>query len=328
MRPLNEQVMVITGASSGIGRATARKAAASGARLVLAARSVEALTATLQEITGCGGQAVAVPTDVSDFAQVDALGRHAIEQFGRIDTWVNNAGVAVYAEFARTTPEEFRRVIDVNLMGEVYGTMVALTHMREAGGVIVNVASIDADRAMPLVSAYSAAKAGVRGFSEALRVELEHDGVPVHVEVIKPASIDTPLFQHAETKLGVVPKPIPPVYDPDLVADTILRAATHPGRAVYVGGAAAGVGLMEKVAPRLLDVGFNLFGWSEQRTDVPKSPDAPNNLFAPEAGSGAIRGDWDGSAFSPYTWLKLHPNVGRAALAVGVAGLAFSLARR
>lgn len=282
-------------------------------------------------IEAVGGRALLMPVDVSDYEQVRALGRQTMDEFGRIDTWVNNAGVALFGEFAALTPAEFRRVIDVNLMGEVHGTLVALDHMRERGGTIVNVASVDAERAMPLQSAYSAAKAGVKAFSEALRVELEHDNVPVQVAVIKPASIDTPLFRHAMTKMGVAPKPLPPVYDPDLVAETILHAATHPSRDLAVGGAAAGITVMEKMAPALLDRELKQVAWAAQRTDVPKPADGPNNLFHGEAGPGAIRGGWGGSVFSPYTWLEIHPNVGRAALglaAATVAGLALDRLRR
>ena len=328
MLPLDQQVIVITGASSGIGRATAIAAAKRGARLALAARGAEALATTLEEIEAVGARALVMPVDVSDVEQVRGLGRQTMDQFGAIDTWVNNAGVALFAEFARTTPEEFRRVIDVNLMGEVYGSLVALEHMRERGGTIVNIASVDAERAIPLQAAYSAAKAGVKAFSEALRVELEHDGVPVQVAVIKPASIDTPLFQHAMTKLGVEPKPLPPVYDPNLVAETILHAATHSTRDLYVGGAAAGLTAMEKTAPGLLDWELKQVAWAAQRTDTPKEPTAPNNLFHGEMGPGAIRGGWGGSGFSPYTWLELHPNVGRAALGLAVAGLALTRLRR
>lgn len=332
MRPLQEQVIVITGASSGLGRATALRAARQGARLALAARGAEALATTMREVEAAGGRALVLPVDVADAEQVRNLGRQTVDEFGRIDTWVNNAGVALYGEFATLTPEEFARVIAVNLLGEVYGTMVALEVMRrqEEGGTIVNVASVDAERAIPLQSADSAAKAGVKAFSEALRVELEHERVPVRITVVKPASLDTPLFAHAMTKLGVAPKPLPPVYDPELAASAILHAATHPTRDLDVGGAAAALTLMEETAPGLLDWELKEVGWKTQRTDTPKAPTAPNNLFHGEAGPGAIHGGWDGSGFSPYTWLALHPNIGRAALGMGAAvaaGLGLALAR-
>ncbi len=191
----------------------------------------------MQEIAAGGGTAFAVQTDVADFAQVEALGRRAVERFGRIDTWVNNAAVSVYGEFVQISPEEFRRVIEIDLMGQVYGAKVALHHMRgQPGGSIINNASGLADRSVLLQSAYCAAKHGLKGFGDALRVELDHAGVPIQVVTIKPAPIDTPFFQHAETKMGVEPRPVPPVYAPELVAEAILHAATHPTRDLPVGG--------------------------------------------------------------------------------------------
>ncbi len=331
MQPLAEQVIVITGASSGIGRLTAVEAAQRGARVAIAARGADALEATRRDIEAQGGQVLAVPTDVADFAQVEELGRRTIERFGRIDTWVNNAAVTIYGEVTQVTPEEFRQVIDVDLMGQVHGAMVALTHMRrqEGGGTIVNVSSGLGDRAVPLQAAYCAAKHGVNGFSEALRVELEHAGVPVGVTVIKPASIDTPFFHHARTKMGVAPKPVPPVYDPTLVAEAILHAATHPVRGLPVGGASASMSLMEKLSPRLLDWQLRFAGYPTQQEDRPKTAAAPDNLFVGSTGPGSVRGGYDGRRVSLYTWLRLRPLMRQAALAaVAVAGIVTARTRR
>ncbi len=324
-RPLDQQVIVITGASSGIGRCTAIEAGRRGAKVVLAARGAEALETARQEVEAAGGEALVVPTDVADFGQVEALGRRAVERFGRIDTWFNNAGISVHAEFAQTTPEEFRRIVDVNLMGEVYGAMVALRHMGEAGGTIVNMASVEADRALPLHAAYAAAKHAVEGFSEALRVELEHAGSPVRVSVIKPASIDTPFFQHERTKTGVQPRPVPPVYDPRLVAEAVLHAAVRPTRELTVGGFGAVLGTSEKLSPRLVDLQLRLAGYPAQQTEEPKAEAAPDNLFAASPGPGAIRGGWDGRRASLYTTLQLRPGLRRAALGgAALAGLALA----
>ena len=331
MRPLAEQVIVITGASSGIGRATALVAARRGARLALAARGAEALEETQREVEALGAEAIAAPIDVADYSEVEALGRQTVERFGRIDTWVNGAAVTIYGEFVSISPDEFRRVIEVNLLGAVHGAMVALARMRDqdGGGTIVNISSALGDRAAPLQAAYSAAKHGLNGFSEALRVELEHGRVPVRVAVIKPASIDTPFFQHARTKMGVAPKPMPPVYDPDLVAEAILHAATHAVRELPVGGASAGLSTLEKIAPRLIDRQLTLAGYRVQQADEPKPATAPDNLFAGSTGPGAIRGGYDGRRFSLYTWLKLHPFVRPVVLgAAALAGVAVARGRR
>lgn len=328
-RPIGEQVMVITGASSGIGRATAIMAGGLGAKVVLAARGRDALEAARQEVATAGGEALAVPTDVADAAQVTELGRRAVERFGRIDTWVNNAGVSAYGVFAASPPDEFRRVIEVNLIGVANGARAALDHLSAEGGTIVNVASALADRAVPLQAAYCASKHGIKGFSDALRVELEHDNVPVGVAVIKPSSMDTPLFHHAQTRMGVMPRPFPPTYDPDLVAEAILYAATHPVRELAVGGAAVGLGLLQRLSPRLLDAQLRLAGFRAQQTDHPKGADAPDNLAAGAPGPGSVRGGYGGRRFSLATWLALHPAAGRGILAgTAVAGLLTSRRRR
>jgi len=328
VRPLSEQVIVITGASSGIGRATALAAAGQGARLVLAARGEDALEATRGAVEDAGGEALAVPTEVADAGQVRALGRHAVERFGRIDTWVNAAAVSVYGEFLDLPVEEFRRVVDVNLMGTVYGTKVALDQMRRQpeGGAVVNVSSGLGDRAVPLQSAYSATKYAVNGLGDALRVELAHADLPLRVATIKPASIDTPFFGHARSRTGQAPRPFPPVYAPEVVADAILYAATHPVRELSVGGGAVGLSLLQRLAPRLLDWQLRLVGYAAQQSDRPKPPAAADNLEAPVAGPGDICGGWNGRRFSVATWLGTHPAARRALL--GGAALAGVVAAR
>ena len=325
LRPIGEQVIVITGGSSGIGRATAIEAARRGAQVVIAARGEEALEAARREIEAAGGQVLAVRADVADFAQVRELGRRAVERFGRIDTWVNNASVSIYAEFAQITPEEFGQVLQINLMGQVHGAMVALEHMKERGGAIVNVGSGLGDRAVPLQAPYSTSKFGSEGFSESLRTELEHGSIPVQVAVIKPSSINTPFFRHARTKTGVKPAPIPPVYDPALVAGAILHAAANPVRDLQVGSAAFTMAL-QQATPQLFDWFLKRFGYPLQQTDEPKAV-GQDNLFTGAPGPGAIRGEFGGTRFSPYTWLRLHPQVRNAALGgLALAGLA--VARR
>lgn len=328
MRPISEQVIVITGGSSGIGRATALAAAAQGARVVLAARGEDALEATRRAVEDAGGDALAVPTDVADFAQVEALGRRAAERFGRIDTWVNAAAVSVYGEFLDLPMDEIRRVVEVTLLGTVHGAKVALDQMRRqaGGGTVVNVSSGLGDRAVPLQSAYSLSKYGVNGLGDALRVELAHANLPLRVSTIKPASVDTPFFAHARSRMGVAPKPVPPVYAPELVAAAILHAATHPVRELAVGGAAAGIGLLERLSPRLLDWQLRLVGYPAQQTGESKAVAAGDNLFAGSPGPGDVRDGWGGRRFSVVTWLGMRPAV-RSAVLGGAALAGAALAR-
>jgi NAD(P)-dependent dehydrogenase (short-subunit alcohol dehydrogenase family) len=221
VRPVGEQIVVLTGASSGIGRETALEFGRRGATLVLAARNKEALDTLVAEVERLGGEAVAVPVDVGDFDQVTELAAQAVERFGRIDTWVNNASVSTYGTVEQMDVDEIRRVIEVNLLGEIHGMKAALPHLRRTGGTIINVSSTLGKRAVALQAAYCAAKHGVVAFGEALRLELRHAKVPVAVVDVLPSSINTPLFEHARSKLGVVPQPIPPVYEPRVVADAI-----------------------------------------------------------------------------------------------------------
>jgi len=327
-KPIEQQVLVVVGASSGIGRATALEAARRGANVVIAARGIEALRAAEREIAALGGQATVVPTDISDFAQAEALGRAALDRFGRVDTWVNAAAVSVYGEFVAVPIEEFRRVIEVNLLGVVHGTRVALVLLREQGGAIVNVSSGVGDQAIPLQSAYCAAKFAINGFDESVREEIEHAGLPVQLATIKPASIDTPFFHHARSRMGVEPKPVPPVYAPEIVAEAILHAATHPVRELPVGGAAAAMSLAKRLMPGLSEKQFALAGYPTQQTDKPEGNDPRDNLFKGAPGPGAVHGGYDGRSWSAYTWWRLQPPLTRYGLAgAAVAGLA-ALRRR
>lgn len=290
LRPVRDQVVVLVGASSGIGRASALRLAAEGARVVVAARSGPKLESLVDEIRAEGGLATAVVADVSDLAQVEAVAETAVATYGRIDTWVNLAGVALFAPFEHTTVEEFRRVIDVNLMGQVHGTKAALPHLRRDGGSLVCVSSMGAKRGIPLQTAYCASKHAIDGFVESLRVELQHDRVPVNVANVMPATIDTPLFDNARTKLGVKPTAPPPVYDVDVVVDAIVYAAQHPSRDIVVGGAAKALIVLESLAPRFLDAVLSRVGYRLHYTRDPKPEGSPDNLFAPVAGHDTARG--------------------------------------
>lgn len=235
LKPLSEQVVVVFGASSGIGRVTAVRALERGALVVAAARGAEAL-GTLAGAVSHPDRLAVVTAEAAHPEQVRAVADRAVERFGRIDTWAHVAGVGEFARFEDHTPEEFRRVVEVDLLGPAYGAMAALPHLRREGrGALVVVSSEVARRSLPLAAAYCAAKHGVHGFLEALRVELRHENAPVSVTEILPGTIATPFFEHARTRLGVRPSGPPPVYAPERVADAILRAAEHPTRDVVVG---------------------------------------------------------------------------------------------
>jgi NAD(P)-dependent dehydrogenase (short-subunit alcohol dehydrogenase family) len=320
LKPVEEQVVALMGASSGIGRETALRFAERGARVVVSARSEEGPNSLVEEVRDKGGQATAIPAEVTDFEQVKAVANAAVEKYGRLDTWVHLAAVGLFATFEQTTPEEFARVIDVNLMGQVYGAMAALPHLkREGRGALIHISSVEAKRSFPFHSAYGASKHGIDGFLEALRVELKHEGWPISVTQVMPATINTPFFDKGRTKLGVKPVGIPPIYEPETVANVILYAAENPARDLVSGGAAQALIIYQRLSPRMLDtVLATRAGFSPQLTDEPRSKDDPDNLYAPIEGHDTARNDFRALSRSLYNWLEMHPTVRRGA-AVGTA---------
>lgn len=315
LKPINQQVVAIVGASSGIGRETALQFAREGAKVVVSARNQAGLDSLVEEIRQAGGEATAIAADVRDFKQVQAIADQAIQQYGRLDTWVHLAAVELYASFEQTTPEEFKQIIDVNLMGQVFGAMVALPHLkREGRGALIHVSSVEAIRALPLQSAYASSKHGINGFLESLRVELMHDKVPVSVTEVQPASINTPFFDKARTKLGVKPMGAPPLYAPADVAKVILYVAEHPTRDIVVGDAGKAIALMQRVSPQLVDAYMLRSGFEAQRTDKPKSEDAPDNLYEPISGYDQVNGEFPTQP-SLTTWLDTHPTMTWGAIA-------------
>ncbi|MBW3628119.1 MAG: SDR family oxidoreductase [Gemmatimonadetes bacterium] len=326
-KPVSEQVIVVAGASSGIGLVTAREAARRGARVVLAARNAIDLERAVEEIRREGGEAIAVPTDVTIFAEVEALARRAVQEWGRIDSWVTAAGVSLYATFREASLEDFRRVVETNFFGQVHCAKAALPHLEETAGALICVGSTLSDRGVPLQGAYCASKHAIKGWLDSLRVELWKDGSPVRVTLIKPSSINTPLFNKAKTQMGVMPMPIPPIYEPELAAEAILRAAEGNERDIFVGGAGKALSVAERISPKLVDVQQLRQGFDAQKTDWPKADDAPNNLYAPVASDGGRRGDFSAQAndHSVYQSVAAHsvlaPLGTAAALTLGVVAL-------
>ncbi|WP_431311012.1 SDR family oxidoreductase [Methylobacterium nigriterrae] len=313
--------MVITGASSGIGLATARSAAAHGARIVLAARNGDALTEIQEEIRGRGGEAIHVVADVGRREAVQAIADAAIERYGRIDTWVNDAGLSIFGRLEEVSDEDHDRLFQTNFWGVVYGSLVAVPHLKRSGGVLINLGSVASDIAFPLQGMYCASKHAIKGFTDALRIELDEEGADVAVTLIKPAAIDTPFPQHARNYTDHEPKLPPPVYDPQEVALAILSASEHPQRDIYVGGAGRLMSAFQAVAPRTFDrIGRTMVG--QQMRDEP--PRHRSGALHEAGDDGEVRGDHPGyvQRRSFYTRAALHPAATGLLMTAGVAAAA------
>ncbi|MFN6963136.1 MAG: SDR family oxidoreductase [Pyrinomonadaceae bacterium] len=334
LKPVEQQTIVITGASSGIGLCTARMAAARGARLVLASRNEEALSKLVDEITWAGGEAIFVKADVGLESDVEAIAEAARQRFGTFDTWVNNAAGSIYGKLEDVPVEDFRRLFETNFWGVVYGSLTAARYLKRLGGALINVGSTLSDRAIPLQGMYCASKHAVKGFTDALRMELEADDAPISVTLVKPAAIDTPYIEHAPNYLDTEPLNPPPVYAPDTVAETILYCAENQVRDVFVGGAAKAHSMLGKYAPRLADLLMEKTYLGQTRTGEPPKPKPLINLYEPRDARLHERGTYDGhvAESSIYTQASLHPGITGAiatgaALALG-AGIAYSLIKR
>jgi NAD(P)-dependent dehydrogenase (short-subunit alcohol dehydrogenase family) len=324
LKPINEQVVVVFGASSGIGRATALSFAERGAKVIAAARGEDGLKSLIEEITANGGEADYVVADAADFASVNNVAEIASTLHGRIDTWVHLAAVSLYATFEETTPDEFKQIVDVNLTGQAYGAMAALPHLkREGRGALIHVSSVEARQALPYQSAYAASKHGIKGFLSALRIELQHEDIPISVTEIKPSGINTPFFNKARTKLDVKPMPVHPIYQPQIVADAILYAAENSVPEITVGGAGRAIEVASNIAPRIADAVIGRIAFDGQKTDEFKSENAADNLYHPLRGFNKVEGDFSEHARtkSSYTWAATHPVITRliAGVAVGAA---------
>lgn len=302
-------VVVITGGSAGVGRATALAFARRGYAVALLARGIEGLEGARREVEAVGGQAIVVPVDVAVAEQVEAAAAAVEDQLGPIDIWVNNAMVSVFSPAMEMTPEEFRRVTDVTYLGAVYGTLAALRRMIPLNkGVIVQVGSALAYRAIPLQSAYCAAKHALAGFTESLRTELLHDRSAVHLTMVQLPALNTPQFEWTRSRMPRRAQPVPPIFQPEVAAEAIVWAAMHRRRELQVGWPTVKAILGDKVAAGLLDRYLARVGYDGQQTDEPAPPSQPDNLFAPVPGDHGTHGRFDdrSRSFSRHLWANTH----------------------
>ncbi len=325
----SSRLVVITGGSSGIGRSAARVFVEKGWQVALIARGEAALEDARADLVARGGTVGVFPADVADSAALRRAAAAAVAAMGPFDVWVNNAGVSVFAKFADMTEEEFRRVTDVTYMGCVNGTRVALEHMRPAGaGTIVNVCSAIGYRGVPVQSAYSGAKWAMRGFAEAVRAELINEGSRIHIGMVYPPAVNTPFYVHAVSRTEGLPRPPPPIYQPEIVADAVYLAATTRRRDILVGGQSVQIALLNAVAPRLADLVIGAFGPKLQESGnegIAETRDI--NLFTPSTRPAAEHGPFDREALSTSAqfWASKHRGPLGAGLALGIVLLGMAL---
>jgi short-subunit dehydrogenase len=323
LKKITEQVIVITGATSGIGLTTARQAAQRGAKLVLVARNEDALRQLTFELSKKGCEAIHVVADVGIEEDVRRVANSAIQRFGGFDTWVNNAGISIFGRNEDVSLDDQRRLFQTNFWGVVYGSLVATEHLKKHGGALINLGSEVSDCAVPLQGMYSASKHAVKGFTDSLRLELAAENAPVAVTLIKPAAVDTMFVAHAKNYLEVEPRLPPPVYAPEIVAEAILYAAEHVKRDIFVGGAAKLMSSSAHYAPRMLDSYMRRFLFKQQKSGMPARDRSHNSLY--NSGSDLQeRQGYDGRHVfesSLYTAAEIHPKTTVTALLLG-AGLA------
>jgi len=320
--PLAEQVVVVTGASAGLGRAVARAAAARGASVVVAARGADGLDGAVREVEALGSRGHAVQADVAVLDDVHRIVEETIDRFGRIDTFCSNAMVTVYREARELDPEELRRVMDVNFFGGVNCYQVAIPRLIETRGTFVQVASALSYRGIPLQAAYCSSKAALRTFFESARVEHAKHGIPVDISVVLPGAINTPQFDTARQYVGYQPQPVPPIYEPEPFAEAVVHCFEHPVRELPVGWGAQKLLWGQKLSPRAGDLVLLRQGWSAQHTGEPKPVGSPDNLFSPLPGDRGARGRFSDRSRTSTLWtsLRLHRKLfGAAAAGVGLA---------
>src|SRR3954452_22177351 len=312
----SSEVVVVTGSTSGIGRAIARRFARDGARIALLARGRDGLEGARREIEEAGGSALLLPTDLADWDAVESAATAVEEAFGPIDIWVNNAMTTVFAPFKDVEPDEFRRATEVTYLGTVWGTKAALNRMlpRDRGTIVI-VGSALAYRGIPLQSAYCGAKHGVKGFFESLRTELRHDKSNVHLSMVQLPGVNTPQFEHGRSKMPMVPQPMPPYYEPEVAADAVHWAAHNKRRELYVGAPTVKTIVGNKVAPWLVERVLAKQGFKGQQSDKPADPNRPDNLFSSPTGDPGAHGPYDGKARTSSIQTQIAKNRAAAALA-------------
>jgi NADP-dependent 3-hydroxy acid dehydrogenase YdfG len=316
------EVVVVTGASAGVGRAIAKEFGAHGASVVLLARSRDGLEGARQDVERLGGRALPIVTDVSDDAQVEAAADRAEQEFGPIDIWINNAMVSVLSPALQMTAADYRRVTEVTYLGYVYGTLAALRRMVPRDrGVVVQIGSALAYRAIPLQSAYCGAKHAIQGFTESLRSELMYDKSRVHLSIVQLPAVNTPQFSWIKTRMPRHPQPVPPIFQPEVIARNVYWVAHHPRREFTIGMSAARAIIADKFIPGLLDRYLAYMGYDAQQSREPVDPDRPNNLNDPLPGDYGARGQFDDRAvdYSMQAWANRHR--GWLALGLGLAAL-------
>jgi len=316
------KVVVITGASAGVGRATARRFAKESCAVALIARGSDGLEAARREVEALGGKAVVHIVDVADAEKIEAAATQIETELGPLDIWVNNAMASVFSPIKEMTPEEFQRVTEVTYLGAVYGTLAALKRMLPRNrGVILQVGSALAYRAIPLQSAYCGAKHALEGFTESLRCELIHDKSGVRVTMVQLPALNTPQFGWVKSRLPRKAQPVPPIFQPEVAAEPIHFAAHHPRREFYVGWPSVKAIVANKIAPSLLDRILARRGYESQQYDGAEDPNRPHNLWAPVASDQGAHGDFDARAktWSAQWWLNEHRGAALTLLAAILA---------
>jgi short-subunit dehydrogenase len=321
LKRLREQVIVITGASSGIGHATARMAGRQGARVVVAARSEKPIRELCDQIRDSGGQARYVVADVTREQDLRRLAAEAVGHYGGFDTWVNNAGVSIFGKVLDTPLDDARKLFETNFWALAHGSRIACEHLRHRGGALINIGSVVSDRAVPLQGFYSASKHAVKAYTDTLRMELEKEGAPVSVTLIKPTSIDTPYTRHAENLMENEPDLPPPVYHPEMVAGAILKAAEKPVRDIFVGSGAKFITAMETLSPALADKYMERTVFDQSQKSYTAQSDRQSGLYR-ASGEGEETGEHEGMVIrrDPYHEAIMHP------VLAGAIGLGASLA--
>jgi short-subunit dehydrogenase len=320
LKNISEQTIVITGATSGIGLTTALMAAEQGAKLLLIARNYDALRRLTDEINSNGGRAISYAADVADERALRDAAKKAKDELGGFDTWVNNAGGAIYGKIADVSNEDSRRLFETNFWGVVYGSRIAVEHLKEKGGTLINIGSEVSDIAVPLIGMYSTSKHAVKGFTDAFRMEIEADKLPISVTLIKPTAIHTPFPEHSKNYMDFEPQLPPPVYAPELVAEAILHCAQNQVRDFFVGEMAAAHSALATYAPRLTDKFMEMTGESQQNSGKPSDPNRPDGLYETHSDLRE-RGSEERYVLetSIYQKAKIHPVIS-GAIAIG-AGL-------